>query len=106
MHPRSTRPEASKRGRRGSTRRFPQLQLSARAFSLCLTDRRDATSARHAADAQKIHYAAREFRPAFRLPSDRGRKEVPKRVAIGRMEEFHRLLRLGLPIDRTRMTER
>ena len=40
------------------------------------------------------------------LPSDRSRKELPKRVEIRRMEQYHRLLRLSLPIDRARMTER
>src|SRR5262245_27872403 len=40
------------------------------------------------------------------LPSDRCRKELSKRLAIRRMEKCDRLLRLGLPIDRARMTER
>src|SRR5262249_19081105 len=46
------------------------------------------------------------LRPAFRLPSDRSRKELPKRVAIRRMKKCHRFLRLGLPVDRARMTDR
>src|SRR5262249_48493444 len=44
--------------------------------------------------------------PASRLPSDRSRKKFTKQVAIRRMEKSHRFLRLGLPIDRARMTER
>src|SRR5215468_6271531 len=65
---------------------------------------RDLWTKRHR--LRKDHDATTGFGPPFGLPSDRSRKELPKRVAVRRMEKCHRFLRLGLPIDRARMTER